>query len=154
VIARWQRVMADGTRLDDAFRQDPGTLFETTARFCPFAIHACLVSRARVEQAGGFDTRLTVGADWDLWQRLARAGTRFVSIDDILAFYRTRPQSAGVNVPKLVESGVRLITTGPRARSAICGRRPCRPASQRAVRLHFMARGNAPRDGSRCGATR
>jgi hypothetical protein len=121
VIARWQRVMADGTRLDDAFRQDPGTLFETTARFCPFAIHACLVSRARVEQAGGFDTRLTVGADWDLWQRLARAGTRFVSIDDILAFYRTRPQSAGVNVPKLVESGVRLITLGhssdPRVRA-------------------------------------
>jgi len=112
VVAGWERVFADGTRYRDPVRLDPADMFPALARYCPFAIHACLVRRSRVEAAGGFELGMPVGEDWDLWQRLARAGARFAVIDDVLAFYRVRPRSAGVDVARLAEAGVRLVRLG------------------------------------------
>ena len=43
---------------------------------------------------GGFDPGLEVAEDWDLWQRLARAGGRFVPAEGAGAIYRLRPASA------------------------------------------------------------
>lgn len=112
VLAGWVRVTADGATVRDPFVPDVAALFPTLARFCPFAIHACLVRRAVVDAVGGFERDMPVGADWDFWQRAARAGARFATVDDVLAFYRVRPQSAAVNVPRLVEAGRRLIALG------------------------------------------
>jgi peptidoglycan/xylan/chitin deacetylase (PgdA/CDA1 family)/GT2 family glycosyltransferase/predicted TPR repeat methyltransferase len=114
VVAGWVRVTADGTEMRDPFRPDTTDLFPTLARFCPFAIHACLVRRSCVDRVGGggFERGMIVGADWDFWQRVARAGARFVAVDDVLAYYRVRPGSAAVNVPRLLEAGRRLITLG------------------------------------------
>lgn len=112
VIGGWERVTTDGTHLRDSFRQDTSNLFPVLARFCPFAIHSCLVSAARVREIGGFEPGLRVGADWDFWQRIARTGARFVAVDEVVAYYRMRMQSAAINVPRLVEAGRRLIALG------------------------------------------
>ena len=86
----YRRVMPDGSigpatwRADiaaaptQAFAHRPGT-----------AIHAVLVDRDAVLAVGGFDPALRTCEDWDLWQRLAQAGARFVGVPEALAFYRT-----------------------------------------------------------------
>ena len=62
-----------GAMLLTDWKPDLAELFPITSRRCPFAIHACVVERAMVVAAGGFDETLVVGEDWDLWQRLARS---------------------------------------------------------------------------------
>jgi len=112
IVGGWIRVTVDGSTIRDPFRLDTTDLFPTLAHHCPFAIHACLVRRSVVVALGGFEEGMAVGADWDLWQRVARTGARFGTIDAVVAFYRVRPQSAVANIPALVASGIRLITLG------------------------------------------
>src|SRR4029077_20704529 len=59
------------------------------AHRCATAIHAVLVDRDAVLAIDGFDPALRTCEDWDLWQRLAQAGARFVGVPEVLAFYRT-----------------------------------------------------------------
>lgn len=68
-------------------------LFRDFANYCAFCIHACVVRRAQLEQIGGFDETLRVSEDLDLWQRVARIGTRFIGIPDFLSVYRLRPKA-------------------------------------------------------------
>src|SRR4029453_6544692 len=44
------------------------------ASYNPFYTHACLVRRTVFDAFGGFDAALRICEDWDLWQRMARAG--------------------------------------------------------------------------------
>lgn len=67
--------------------------FEFLAERCEPAIHCVLVSRQRVLEVGAFDTTLNAFEDWDLWQRIARAGTRFIGTPEPLAYYQMRPGS-------------------------------------------------------------
>jgi glycosyltransferase involved in cell wall biosynthesis len=112
IVADWVRVTADGSEIRDPFRLDPAQLFDTLARHCPFAIHACLVRASLVAQSGGFEPSFAVGSDWDFWQRVARAGARVRLMDETLAFYRVRPNSTAVNVDKLLEHGLQIIRVG------------------------------------------
>ena len=48
-----------------------------------------------VRRAGGFDTTLVIGEDWDLYLRLARSGP-FAFLDRVLVDYRQHPTSATV----------------------------------------------------------
>jgi len=59
----------------------------------PFYTHACLLRRDVFDEFGGFDETLVTCEDWDLWQRLSRAGRKFAAVDDCLAFYRMRAGS-------------------------------------------------------------
>ncbi len=68
-------------------------LFAVAATRCPFAIHACVVRRDLVEAVGGFDPTLVVGEDWDLWQRIGRAGGRLAFVPEVMAYYLMRPSS-------------------------------------------------------------
>ena len=67
-----------------------GDMFAVFARHSAFAMHACIVRRLLVDAVGGFDTSLRTCEDWDLWQRIARTGSRFGVIREVLAFYRMR----------------------------------------------------------------
>jgi peptidoglycan/xylan/chitin deacetylase (PgdA/CDA1 family) len=58
---------------------------------------------------GGFDSALKTCPDWDLWQRIARTGARFEAIPDVLARYRMRPNSAGVNGRQILSDGLKAI---------------------------------------------
>ncbi|HTS21087.1 MAG TPA: glycosyltransferase [Casimicrobiaceae bacterium] len=53
----------------------------------PWPIHAALVRRSALDEAGGFDTTLATCMDYDLWLRIgaARSITR---VPEVLAYYR------------------------------------------------------------------
>jgi glycosyltransferase involved in cell wall biosynthesis/peptidoglycan/xylan/chitin deacetylase (PgdA/CDA1 family) len=76
------------------------------------AIHAFIVRRDLVMNVGAFDTTLTTCEDWDLWQRIARTGARFVAISATLAYYRTMPASLSGGRQRMVQDAVRVIERG------------------------------------------
>ena len=53
----------------------------------PTAIHGVVSRRAILVEVGGFDPDLRTNEDWDLWLRVARAGSRFVPERRALASY-------------------------------------------------------------------
>jgi peptidoglycan/xylan/chitin deacetylase (PgdA/CDA1 family) len=108
----WERLMADGRRVDETMAMEPADLFGMFAQTCAFAIHACLVRRSLITALGGFDESLVTCEDWDLWQRLVRTGARAVRIPERLAIYRARPQSASNNPVRMIEDGFRVIDRG------------------------------------------
>jgi hypothetical protein len=112
VYGGWVRISRDGQTLEEQTLADDAELFPITGRYCPFAIHSCIVRRALVQELGGFDSRLRVGADWDLWQRVGRAGARLRAVPEVHACYRMRPHSAATNVSALLEFGLRVIERG------------------------------------------
>ena len=59
--------------------------FEMAARECPTAIHSIIVRRSLVEAVKGFDTDLATCEDWDLWQKVTRAGARVASVPEFMA---------------------------------------------------------------------
>ena len=68
--------------------------FEALSARCAFASHSVVLPRQLLLDLGGFDTALVTSEDWDLWQRVARTGARFVGVPEGLAYYRARPGSA------------------------------------------------------------
>jgi len=86
--------------------------FKLLASHNLFYVHACLVRRSTFEKFGGFDTALDNCEEWDLWQRLARAGTVFVGIDDSLALYQLRSRSMSRDAELLFKNGRQIILRG------------------------------------------
>ncbi len=108
----WVRVATDGTRLVEKYAPALEDLFPTLARYCPFAIHACIVRKSLVESVGGFDTSLRTCEDWDLWQRIARAGAIFGSVKEIMAFYQMRSGSLSKNADQFFDDAIRMLVQG------------------------------------------
>jgi glycosyltransferase involved in cell wall biosynthesis/peptidoglycan/xylan/chitin deacetylase (PgdA/CDA1 family) len=96
VRCNWAYELADGrTEVVRNVQLDQGQdLFDAAAERSPFAIHSCVIRASLVDQVGGFDEGLRVGEDWDLWQRIGRAGARVVSVPDVLSFYVLHSDSA------------------------------------------------------------
>ncbi len=107
-----------------------GDLFAIMAQRCPLKIHACLVQREAVLAVGGFDPGLEVAEDWDLWQRLARAG------GSCLPRVRARSTACGRPRPRTAPRDTSPTTSrcyaGPTRRTRAC-RHP-RPGTRRAGR--------------------
>jgi glycosyltransferase involved in cell wall biosynthesis len=80
----WMRVAPDGTRMEETYGPDAEDLFPVFARRCAFSVHACMVCRSIVEDVRGFDSSLQMCEDWDLWQRIARAGACFGALREVL----------------------------------------------------------------------
>ena len=109
----WTRIAPDGRSVGEIRNWSQSSeMFAIFACFCAFAIHACVVRRSIVETVGGFDTSLRTCPDWDLWQRIARAGARFGAIPDLLALYRMRPDGASIDGHQLLADGLRVIVRG------------------------------------------
>lgn len=112
VHCRWQRLAGDlpwRAPHNIAPIDDPVRL---TARTCPFAIHGVLTRRASIESVGGFDPTLCIAEDWDLWQRLARAGARFAGLTDHIVDVRVRPGSLSTDTTRHLQDGLRVIRRG------------------------------------------
>ena len=108
----WVRVAADGTEIAEPFRPPAGDLFPTLARRAAFAVHACMVRRALINEISGFDPALKKSPDWDLWQRVARAGANFGSIPEVLAYYRMTPSSASLHATEMLRDGLTILRRG------------------------------------------
>ncbi|MEQ1691363.1 MAG: glycosyltransferase [Gemmatimonas sp.] len=108
----WRYVDPDGQATFDKHCANDVFLFPVFARYCGFAVNACIVRRRLVEDVGAFATDLRTCADWDLWQRIARAGARFGRVEDVLAQCRMRPHQASLDVEALLSDGLRVIARG------------------------------------------
>ena len=113
VHGRWRFVLPDGEELPPQ-PIAPDEPFPVLARTDPFAIHACLQRRELLLALGGFDSSLVTCEDWDLFQRMARAGARFASVDRLVALYRLRGGSAMSMTNRLARDAVTVIERGHR----------------------------------------
>ena len=107
----YMRVADDGSPIGDSWCAEIAEQpFEVFARRCAAAIHCFMVRSDLALAAGGFDTSLTTCEEWDLWQRIARMGARFIGIPASLAFYRARRDSLSGDVHRLVKDAARVIS--------------------------------------------
>jgi teichuronic acid biosynthesis glycosyltransferase TuaG len=53
-----------------------------------------LVKRSKILEAGGFDPKLVPAEDYDLWIRLIKSGSKFLSISTPVAIYRFQSSSS------------------------------------------------------------
>lgn len=91
---------------------------------CTVWTSTVVADRMLLAEAGGFDTELKVGEDYDLWLRLSRL-TPFVRANQPLALYRQHPDSLTRRPPTLNYEGrvlaqalTRWGLTGPDGRQA------------------------------------
>jgi peptidoglycan/xylan/chitin deacetylase (PgdA/CDA1 family)/glycosyltransferase involved in cell wall biosynthesis/2-polyprenyl-3-methyl-5-hydroxy-6-metoxy-1,4-benzoquinol methylase len=106
--------------------------FAVLSTHCSIAIHSALVRRSAVRDLGGFDEELKSSEDWDLWQRLARAGRRFAQTRKRVAFYRARPGSLSRDLPRAAHAGLAVMRRGhapdPRVQRPLARHRDGAPA--------------------------
>lgn len=70
-----------------------------------FIYNSVAARRESLRAVGGYDERLWIGEDWELWLRLAAAGLRFVHAPQLLAVYRQRTDSLMTSHPeRLIEA--------------------------------------------------
>jgi peptidoglycan/xylan/chitin deacetylase (PgdA/CDA1 family)/GT2 family glycosyltransferase len=87
-------------------------LFPLLAHHCAFVIHSCLVRRSLVVTAGSFDETLRTSEDFDLWQRVARLGARFVPVDDFLVTYRLRQKASWFDPTSFLNDVLDVVRRG------------------------------------------
>ncbi|MER9655150.1 glycosyltransferase [Mesorhizobium sp. M0152] len=108
-----RRVMPDGELTPSSISTEVAIQpFETFARRCAVRTHTLLVDRETIVELGGFDVSLRTCEDWDLWQRLARLGRRWVMVDEPLAFYRVSPNSLSRNSTQMMADAEIVIARG------------------------------------------
>lgn len=105
-------VAPDGRLSFEKYCAQTGDLFDVFARYCAFAVHACVVRRSLVDAVGLFEPSLKACADWDLWQRVARTGARFGRVAEVLALCRMRPGSASSKGQAIFTHGLDIIKRG------------------------------------------
>jgi peptidoglycan/xylan/chitin deacetylase (PgdA/CDA1 family)/2-polyprenyl-3-methyl-5-hydroxy-6-metoxy-1,4-benzoquinol methylase len=104
--------VGEGGEVWDYDSRDLSDPFAVLSTHCSIAIHSALVRRAAVRELGGFDESLRSSEDWDLWQRLARAGRRFAQTRARVAFYRARPGSLSRDLPRAAHAGLAVMRRG------------------------------------------
>jgi peptidoglycan/xylan/chitin deacetylase (PgdA/CDA1 family)/GT2 family glycosyltransferase len=134
IVCGYARVTPDG-RIFDQYSAPGGDLFPLLAQTCVFAIHACMLRRSLIVEAGAFDPALKTCEDWDLWQRIARSGVMFHSVPDVMAHYCMRAMSASTDATRMLHDAKRLLEQGhspdPRVKNAA-------PASANGMPRHLL----------------
>ncbi|MES2492654.1 MAG: glycosyltransferase [Pseudomonadota bacterium] len=104
------RVMPDGSTMHDYMdNRLQTTPCEVFSRLCAVSINSLLLDRQMVVDAGGFDRSLATCEDWDLWQRLARAGERWLPVYEPLAYYRASAGSLTRDSRQMLKDGRTVI---------------------------------------------
>jgi len=70
-----------------------------------------ICERELFTKVGGFDAKLSLCADWDMWLRLA-AVTEFVYVDEPLVRYRKHDGNMSGNVALLEQDSIRVLEKG------------------------------------------
>jgi GT2 family glycosyltransferase len=73
-----------------------------------FVYNSVTMRREVVEAVGGYDERIWVGEDWELWLRIASKGFRLVRADELLAIYRHRKGSLSTDHERMVAENCRV----------------------------------------------
>jgi len=114
----WLLVDDEGEPLVEEQCDVESDLFDVLACRPAFPSCACVVRRACVEAAGGFDRSMGAAAEWVLWQRIARRGARFGRVRAALVTRRANADR-GVSPADEVTTALRAIALGHRADAAV-----------------------------------
>jgi hypothetical protein len=125
----WLRLAPDGN-LETGPCPTVDDLFERFAAACVFPPNACLTRREVVVEAGGFDEAPTTTEDWDLWQRIARTGARFIRVPDELTIYRMQPGSRSRSSRRVLADGLAVIRQGHTADARVSRPDPAHAAGR------------------------
>jgi glycosyltransferase involved in cell wall biosynthesis/peptidoglycan/xylan/chitin deacetylase (PgdA/CDA1 family) len=112
VYCGFRRITPAGDAIDFFSKDFQERGFEFAARQCPTAIHSIIVRRSLVEALGGFDPSLATCEDWDLWQRLARAGARIAAVPEFLAMYQMSERSKSRQYRQVIPDAHKVIKRG------------------------------------------
>jgi peptidoglycan/xylan/chitin deacetylase (PgdA/CDA1 family)/GT2 family glycosyltransferase/SAM-dependent methyltransferase len=141
VYGGYVRVDEAGRELRRGLHRQEDDYFPVFACTCAISIHSCVVRTEVVRRAGGFDASLVTCEDWDLWQRVARLGTRFVRIPEYVAYYRMRRGSASGDGWRMLRDGLHVIERGhdadPRIATLAPAREPLSRISRDSARTYF-----------------
>jgi len=91
---------------------DDVDLFPILSTYCVFAIHTCIVRTSIVTAVGGFDESLRTSEDFDLWQKIARTGARFLKVSDELSIYRMRRQASWFDPAPFAADALKVVRRG------------------------------------------
>ncbi len=105
----WTYLTPDGFPAFGLDATRSGMLFPYHALACRFALHSFLLKKDLVISVGAFDPTLTTCEDWDLWQRVARAGAVFEAVDETVALYRIRARSASTDGTQMLADSLRVL---------------------------------------------
>jgi peptidoglycan/xylan/chitin deacetylase (PgdA/CDA1 family) len=113
VVCKWVLVYKDEQQGSARRCRDLDQLFAQTVAGCPFAIHACMMRKGVVDSVGGFNEELRTCGDWHFWQKIARTGAKFGSVDEVLAFYRKQsPDSLSSDPEQLLQDALTVFRMG------------------------------------------
>jgi glycosyltransferase involved in cell wall biosynthesis/peptidoglycan/xylan/chitin deacetylase (PgdA/CDA1 family)/SAM-dependent methyltransferase len=127
VYCGYQRVTPAGDVIDIFSENFLRQGFECAARECPTAIHSVIARRNFVEILGGFDPSLATCEDWDLWQRLTRAGARIAAVTEFLAMYQMSDGGLSRQYRQLIPDAHKVIKRGFSTDARV--KRPARTAA-------------------------
>ncbi len=108
----FKRVAANGELGPEIYAPKSRDLFPELANMCVLTIHCVVFRKSLISLNGGLDLSLVNCEDWDLWQRIARAGARFGAVNEALARYRTSPGSLSRKAVHTLVNGLRIIDRG------------------------------------------
>jgi SAM-dependent methyltransferase len=112
VYCGWAYALPDGEYVFPQIPTLKGDLFVPFTQYCVSVVHTFLVPRSLVNSLGPFNTAMRSCEDWALWQRIARTGARFGIVQEVLAAYRTRPNSLSRNGQQLLKDGIQVLHQG------------------------------------------
>jgi glycosyltransferase involved in cell wall biosynthesis/peptidoglycan/xylan/chitin deacetylase (PgdA/CDA1 family) len=123
IYCGYRRITPAGDAIEIFSRDFQDRGFECAARECPTAIHSVIVRRALVAALGGFDPSLATCEDWDLWQRLSRAGARISAVPEFLAMYQMNARGLSRQYRQVIPDAHKVIkrgfSTDPRVKSPL-----------------------------------
>ena len=108
----WSTVAPDGYIMDKKYAVADVDMFPSFVRTCAFVVHSCIIRKSLVIAADGFDASFKVCQDWDFWQRICRAGTRFAALREVHAYYRMKPDSLSKKVKESLINSLKIIDQG------------------------------------------
>ncbi|WP_448571718.1 glycosyltransferase [Trichothermofontia sp.] len=112
VYCGWTYALPDGEYVFSSLPETWGDLFLHFAQGCVSIVHTFIVRKTLVDTFGPFDSAMRSCEDWALWQRIARSTARFGVVNEVLAVYRTRPDSLTRNGYQLLKDGIQVLTWG------------------------------------------
>lgn len=87
-----------------------GDLFEPLLLYGNFITHSSVLIRKKVfEQLGGYDPRVKVCEDWDLWLRYSAQGGHIGLVREPLTRYRWHSSSLTGNLHQMLEGRLRVV---------------------------------------------
>ena len=123
VYCGYRRITPGGETIDNFSENFQSRGFECAARECPTAIHSVIVRRSLVSDVGGFDSSLATCEDWDLWQKLSRAGARIAAVPEFMAMYQMSARGLSRQCQRVIPDAHKVIRRGfsadPRVKSPL-----------------------------------